>query len=282
MITERDILILHALVQYFVLNRQQIQRLVFPEDQNGRITRRRLQLLAANHFINRTNLDYCFPGISPSSVYYPKQKGCDFLAEHLDDERIRLTPTQCPIQHHIPHWLAVSETHIALNQAIAAQNDASIESWINEWDIVNKDHDLPEKKYRLYSLLRETPRLICAPDAAFLLNMQGHKKVFYLEQDRGTSGVQQVINGKTPGYVAMAESGRHRKHFPETTIPQFAVLLITMSAKRRDNLCRALQDKPGRELWRIACIQDVTPDRFLYEPIFYTCDGEAKPLLRRK
>ena len=32
MITDRDILILVALVRYYVLNRQQIQRLVFPTD----------------------------------------------------------------------------------------------------------------------------------------------------------------------------------------------------------------------------------------------------------
>ena len=47
MITERDILILVALVRYYVLNRQQIQRLVFPTDSNGRITRRRLQSLVS-------------------------------------------------------------------------------------------------------------------------------------------------------------------------------------------------------------------------------------------
>ena len=39
MITDRDILILVALVHYYVLNRQQIQRLVFANDPNGRITR---------------------------------------------------------------------------------------------------------------------------------------------------------------------------------------------------------------------------------------------------
>ena len=34
--------------------------------------------------------------------------------------------------------------------------------WINEWDIVNKDESVPEKRFRLYALIRESPRLICA------------------------------------------------------------------------------------------------------------------------
>ena len=282
MITERDILILHALVQYFVLNRQQIQRLVFPDDNNGRITRRRLQLLVDNHFINRQNMLYCFPGVSPAPVYYPSQKGCDFLAEHLDDDRIQQTPTQTPIHHHVLHWLAVSDTHITLNEAIGAQEDAAVEGWINEWDVVNKDETAPEKKFRLYTLLRDNPRLVCAPDAAFLLSMHGHRKVFYIEQDRATSGVQQVANGKSQGYAALAQQSRHLKHFPTTTVNSFSVLMITMNPKRRDNLRRAFQEKPGNELWRFAAVQDVTPEKFLFEPIFYACnDNDPKPLVKR-
>ena len=54
MITARDIAILLALVRYYVLNRVQIQRLCFPGDEDGRITRRRLQSLVDVKLINRT------------------------------------------------------------------------------------------------------------------------------------------------------------------------------------------------------------------------------------
>jgi hypothetical protein len=59
MITERDFLILAALVRYYVLNRQQIQRLLFPGDGSGRVTRRRLQMLVDQKLINRQNT-FCF------------------------------------------------------------------------------------------------------------------------------------------------------------------------------------------------------------------------------
>jgi hypothetical protein len=55
---------------------------------------------------------------------------------------------------------------IALDEAISRQTDVKIEGWINEWDIVNKDESVPEKRFRLYTLIRENPRLSCAPDAA--------------------------------------------------------------------------------------------------------------------
>jgi hypothetical protein len=80
----------------------------------------------------------------------------------------------------------------------------------------------------------------------------------------------------------MAEQLLHRRHFQHTTVNSFSVLLITVNPKRRDNLRRAFADKAGKELWRFAAVQDVTPEKLLYEPIFYTCtDDEPKALVKR-
>ena len=118
--------------------------------------------------------------------------------------------------------------------------------------------------------------------AAFLLSFKEVSKVFYLEQDRATSGAQQIANSKTAGYAAMAEKRLHRRHFPEATLDEFSVLMIAPSPKRRDSLRHAIRGKPGANLWRFAACQDFTPAQLLYEPIYYTCDGdEPKPLLRR-
>src|SRR6185369_16543392 len=103
----------------------------------------------------------------------------------------------------------------ALDEAIKSQSAVTLDGWLNEWDICNKDESAPEKKYRLYTLIRESPRLVCAPDAAFLLTVKGHSKVFYVEQDRATSGVYQVASSKSPGYAALAEAGLQRRHFPQ-------------------------------------------------------------------
>jgi hypothetical protein len=282
MITDRDISILAALVRYYVLNRQQIQRLLFPTDPNGRITRRRLQILYDESFINRQNVQFCFPSATPAPVYFPARKGCELLAEHFDDPRYLVTPTAAPIPHHTFHWLAVSDTHIAVDEAVLCQPEVKVEGWLNEWDVVNKDESRPEKRFRLYTLLSEHPRLVCVPDAALLVSFKGASKVYYLEQDRATSGAHQIANSKTAGYAAMAEKLLHRRHFPEATLDQFSVLMIAPGPKRRDSLRHAIRGKPGAELWRFAARQDLTPAKMFYEPVFYTCDGdEPKPLLRR-
>lgn len=281
MLTERDFLVLLALVRYYVLNRQQIQRLVFPSDPNGRIARRRLQMLVDGHFINRQGVLIAHNNQSAAPVYFPARKGCELLAEHFEDERYLVTPTQAPIPHHTLHWLAVSDTHIAFDEATKG-GEATIDGWINEWDVVNKDESAPEKRFRLYTLLREKPRLVCAPDAAFLFDAQGQKRVFYLEQDRATSGVQQIASSKTPGYAAMAESHLHRRQFPTTTFDDFAVLMVAPTPKRRDALRKAISAKPGARLWRFVAAADLQPETLLSQPVFYACDDDVpKAVLRR-
>lgn len=281
MITERDIAVLLAVVRYYVLNRVQIQRLCFPADPSGRIARRRIQALVDFKYINRTQMQVVNPSAgSPAPLYYPAQKGCEFLAEYCNDERFLATPTQTPQNHHLFHWLAVSEAHIVLDQAIAAEQEAHVVDWLSEWDVANHDEPTPEKRYRIYTLIHESPRLVCAPDAAFLLAMSGHQKVFYLEQDRNTSGVHQVAASKSPGYATMAERHLHRKHFPTTTLDKFSVLMIAPSERRRDALKKAMREKVGAGLWRFASVTDLTRESFLRAPIWHLCDGEPSPLIK--
>lgn len=282
MITGRDIDILKVLVRYYVLNRQQIQRLVFPNDPNGRVTRRRLQALKDLHLLNRQSLEVVHYSQTAAPVYYPSRQGCELLAELTGDEKFLLTPTAAPIRHHAFHWLAVSDTHIVLDEAVASQGEVRVVDWINEWDVVNKDETAAEKRYRLFTLLRESPRLVSAPDAAFLLESQGHSKTFYLEQDRATSGVQQVASGKTLGYAAMAEQKLERRHF-SATVPGFSVLMIAPNDRRRDALRKAISTKPGSHLWRFASTGDVVPEKILHSPIWYRCESdEPVPLVMRR
>lgn len=281
MITDRDLAVLAAIQRYYVLNRPQIQRLCFTDHASGRATRRRLQTLVSAGFLNRLRLVVHHPlAGSPGPVYYPAQRGLELLAEHVDDERLLATSTQPPQPHQVFHWLAVSETHLALDAAIAAQERVALRGWVNEFDTVNADESAPEKRFRLYSLLRESPRLVCAPDAAFLLKTEGHAKVFYLEQDRNTSGVKRVAASKCQGYAVMAECGFHRRHFPDATVPTFAVLCIAPTDRRRDALRKAFVDKPGADLWRFASATDFVPERLLFEPIFHRVHGEPVPLVR--
>jgi hypothetical protein len=282
MITERDMRTLCAIARYYVLSRAHIQRLCFPNDKTGRSTRRRLQALVRAELINRAPAPvFNTGGGSPWPAYYPSQRGLEFLAAHFDDDRLLKIPSRVPLPLQLLHWLAVADTHIALDQAIAAQNAVRLEGWINEWHTVNQDETKPERRYRLYTLIRERPRLICAPDAAFLLEVDELSKVFYLEEDRATSGIRQIAARKTPGYAELAKRNLHKRHFPRATVPGLTVLLITLTASRRDALRKAFRNKLGADLWKFAVKSDITPESFLHEPLFFPCEGDPVPLVKR-
>lgn len=288
MITERDICILSKVVEYYVLSRPQLQRLCFPSDKTGRVTRRRLQALVAAGLLNRHQAQVVYPNSAPAgSVYFPSQKGIEFLAEYTGDDSILLTPVQHPVAHHVAHWLAVADTHIALNAAIASQNRVVLDGFINEWDVVNKQETEPHKRFRLLTLLTTSPKLVCAPDAAFMLTVPvksaqsivKFSKVHYLEEDRATSGVKQVAARKCKGYAALADRDLHASHFPETNVRSFAVLCVTPNARRREALKKAFLGKAGAPLWRFAAGDELSPETFLHEPIWHPAEGAAVPLI---
>jgi hypothetical protein len=166
----------------------------------------------------------------------------------------------------------VSETHITIDAAIGRQDAVKLDGWLSEWDACNPEESAPEKRYRLYTLIRESPRLAAAPDAAFLLSTQGHSKVLSLEQDRNTSGVRQIAASKTPGYVALAELKMHRRHFPGTTLDSFTVLVVAPNERRRDALRNAIAGKPGANLWKFVSATDLKPETFLHGEICFSCD----------
>lgn len=283
MLVDRDIDILKALARYFVLNRVQIQSLIFPQHKNPRVTRRRLQFLHEAGLINRQNVQTLHVGETmPSQVYFLKELGCTFLARRFEDDSYLLCPTRSPAAHHVQHWLAVSDTHILFNSAIAKKRDIQLDGWLNEWDVANKSESNPENHYRLYTVIRDNPKLVCVPDAAFLLSKDGHKKIHYIEQDRATTGPEQIAARKCQGYAALAEGNMHTRHFPETTLASFSVLMIAPTNGRREALRKALRGKPGADLWRFVATPDMKPETLFSAPIFYPSEGEPRPLVKQK
>ena len=282
MLTSRDIQVIAHVARYYVLTRGLIQRLDFPDDKDGRLTRRRLQLLVQDNYICRTHMEVVNPDAGlPCPVYYPSVKGCEMLTQEFEDERWLQTTTLCPQWHLLRHWIALSETHITLDAALARE-DGFAADWLSEWDIANKSETAPEKRFRLYTLLRQDPRLVCAPDAAFILTKDGHGKVHYVEQDRATSGVRQIAVSKTPGYAELAARQLHRRHFPNATVETFAVLMVAPTERRRDALRKALLGKPGSSLWHFAAQPDLKPETFLRGQVWHPCEGDSRALLKEE
>jgi len=289
MITESALSILRVLAVHYVLCRPQIQRICFAQHASGRTTRKHLSKLHRGGYLNKTRAEVPSPlGGSAFPFYYLSAKGAELLASYYDDPTYLAVNTKRPRADQLYHWCGIGNTHIAISEALSHHVEVELLSWRNEWETVNKE-DHPGERYCLHSVLRESPPLSCSPDFGFVLgvadslNGSGNwvSQVYYGEQDQNTSGVRSIAARKTPGYHELfARGGGKNRHFPEATLPGFRVLMVTTHPGRRNNLARAIADKPGADLWLFVCQEDLTPENFPYGDVFYDAKGEAGPLVR--
>ncbi len=283
MLTERDYPVLLALARYFVLTRQMIQALCYQTDQDGRLTRRRSARLCRDGYIKRLTLQLINPRDSvPSPIYILDRRGCQFLAEHTGDDSYLLKPTSVARPNQLHHYLAVARTHILVDQAIE-QSPVELVSWFHEEEVVNVAEPDPKKHFKLFAELTKQPRLVCIPDAGYLLESEGYRLVAYCEVDRDRDNYshKRVAALKAPGYAGLHQRGFHRRHFPTTTLNRFLVTMIAPNEKRRDALRRAFADKDGATLWRFASQTDLFPNSFLHGSVWFRTEGdEAEPLVR--
>jgi hypothetical protein len=64
-------------------------------------------------------------------------------------------------------------------------------------------------------------------------------------------------------------------------MPGFTVLSVSPSARRREALRKALNGKPGAALWRFASTEDITVEKVLHTPIWYSCEkDDPDPLVK--
>src|SRR5262245_37564292 len=176
MITERDQRILLLVWTYCTLTRTQITAGCFRGDRGGGMSRKRLAYLAHEGLLNRTRMQVVNPSMgAPQWVYYPSTKGCEYLAAALKDERYLRGCTRAPNWTHLYHWTQGAELHIRFDQAVSCQKEVGLEHWVNEWHVANPDEKAPEKRYTLFTVLDEKPRLVCAPDAGFVVTFRGFR-----------------------------------------------------------------------------------------------------------
>jgi len=275
-----DFKVLATIARYYLLTRDQIQSICFPGQTSGRSTRRRLLRLRDAGYLTKHRVPVALPetnGAAP--VYYVTKSGAEALASYFEDERFRATNTRHPRADRLSHWTAINQTRLLLERAIAAQSHVQLSGWFTEWETVNKDAAAKDQ-FVLHTQLSEEPPLSCSPDAAFMLTVGGASKVFYLEQDLGTSSPTQIAARKTKGYASMLQRELHRKHFPETTVSRFSVLVVTNSAYRCKAIGEALRKKPNPEAWLLINQKELTVDSFLHSSIVYDTRGELGPLVK--
>lgn len=275
----KKLTILSAVAQHYVVTATQVRGFIFQpgQDKGGRQTRRLLNDLLVTKLVQKTHCQVVNPlfGLT-CPVYFPSRLGLEYLAMQTGDPAWLHKPAHTPHWQNLAHWVALSDLRITIRAAVARQNVVTMTAWHNEFDIVEDTID-PEKRYRLYTLISQTPRrIVCVPDAAFLLEGAGRAKPFYVELERGTNPIQKAAAEKTPGYAHLGEL--HRRHFPTANV-DFNVLMFAPDPKWRDALCKAFAKKDRADLWRFASMTEVKPETFLTANIFHKCDGAVVSLL---
>jgi hypothetical protein len=284
--SNRILRILQFLATYYTLTRVQLQVLLALSGKNAdRACRKLLLRLFQAGLINKTHGEVVFVerNGAPAPVYFPSRRGLEYLSAELQDERWMSCCCLTPAWQYLHHFTMLAQLHIHFDAAIAQQREVRLHRWLGEYDVANPNENDPAKRFKLFTEIQRTPkRLVANPDAAFLLSYREHRKVYFVELSRGTSGIRQIAASKTPGFAAMAQQRLHRRLYPDTTTDSFTVLAIEPSIGRRDLLAKAIRDKAGADLWKFAAWSEIKPETLLFEPIFRDCYGKASALVTRE
>lgn len=284
----RDIALLADFGRYFMMNSRQVRELHFPNDKTGRASRRRLTLLTKEGYLRKRRMLVVHQQDGAASpVYHLDKAGRDFLAGHFDDEAFRLLPAEPSQPQHLYHYVAVAETHRLFDAAIKVTDQpVTMARWHNEDEIINPEAENKKDRRYLRTDFCESPKVVCIPDAGFLLDYGGHRVVIYLEQDRDTFFHDRVAARKSRGYEQMLAAQGHKAHFSETTLEHFYVLFVTPTRRRADQLCRSFakrnKDKDVARTYRFASFDEINKDNLLFEPMLTCCHHDDRvPLIRR-
>lgn len=280
MITDRDVDTLELLLTYGYLMSSQVRARLYPTDKDGSLTRTRLRGLAAQGFVEKLRAEVAVLTSSTAPAYRITERGVAHLALRRDDPKFlaMLSPTNGHWQNNF-HYVCVSGLMMTVADAVTRQERVKMSGMCFEHTLLNPDEELPEKKFKLYQLIRETPKkCVCAPDAGFQFEVDDVKMGFFVELERGTDTPLRVSAKKVPGYAGMAETGKWERIFPEAQ--GFRVLVVAPAPGWRDALRKAVRGKPQAELWRFAAQADLTPETFLHSDVWFDVEGGARPLIR--
>lgn len=279
-VTDRDLELLKSLRRYRFLTTALLRDLCITSDDDGRVTRDRLRKLRHEGLVHKLQAEVVNPLTTPCvPVYIPTEKGCCLLASRTGDVRFLLgAQSSTRAWQNLAHYVEVSRLHIAIDRAFQAQRRVQMGDLYFEHDVLNPAANDPAEKYRLYTVITESPRRIfCVPDSAFEIVVGQHRKAYYVELERGTDTPGRVAAKKTPGYAGLQATKKYLQHFPQAV--GFAVLVFAPNAGWRDALREAARQHAGHELWRFASSTEVKADTFLSAPIFYTCTEGPFPLI---
>ena len=287
-ITERDISTLAIIAKYSVMTTNQICRC---SGTPRRSQRRRNRILSNANLLNRCDIFPQFGG-SPVPAYSITKDAAHLLAQHFGVDEYIENLLPMPAKQYVPHAVAVTDTHITLNESLVGQEYVTLPNWFHEGAKVGSDPITGSKRTTIvdFGIPPTTKgRVTCCPDFVAQINAGENSCLFFGEEDRDTYWANKAIARKLPGYKRLFVCKYHRVHFADAIAPvpdPFRIVFIAPTPSRRDALRRNAvklmkkEDPEFRDLWRFTSktgANALTPESFLHGEIFFKCDEDATP-----
>ena len=266
---ERDWRVLRQLARHLLLRTREIQQRCYPSDSTGRITRRRMLKMLKEGYVKRRTLNSDGTLGGPHFLYQLDTKGVETLAVKYGLDHFLYKPTSLRQPMHLRHYAEMSHISLAFEDALKANRSVIFKAWYNEEEVVNPMEQEASKHRKLFTVVKNRPRVVCAPDAALMIEFQGAKRACYVELERGTSGPRNVAKKKAEGFDLLHKRKLHHQHFPDLSEPNFDVLCVAQNRVHRDQLRRAFKDAPGKQLWLFVDKNQLSAESFFFKPVWY-------------
>jgi len=268
-LTDRDRKLICDVFLHRAMTRLQIQTLFF-----GSLSRcnLRLRMLYDHGYLARH-----FPPEAPygaQAAYTAGKAAAELVARSLEmdeTEVIRLCREDPP--SYLAHTLAVVEWRLALQKAVAQDDDLTLDLW------------LPELRCRHAYEMRTPPgrggpawrEQVFKPDAFFRLALRstGELRSYFVEIDLGNTSTRR-FEEKVQAHEQYLACGLFREMYDGGA---FQTLVITTGPLRRRNLLEIARGQRSR-LFRFCTWEDVRSDRLL-EPVWFEPDRPEPVALAR-
>lgn len=277
MLAARLVAILRLLRRFYYLRTAQIRDWIAPHDKDGSITRDCMRTLLAPAFVRRHHPKMVdgMTGTAPP-VYVLTLKGSCALAEATGDSSLLLTvePTFRDWMS-LNHYCALSQFHMTIDKAIAAQELVKQRSLLFEHEVVDPNAKDPAHKYRLYTRIDD--KVLFCPDSAMETEVNGHCRAWYVEREMGSDTPTRVSAKRYKGVLGIATTQKWKNHFPAAR--DFRVLVVCPYEGWMNLLRKEMQNRPGKEHWLFCDVRKIKAETFLHEPLLYTVDKGPYPFV---
>lgn len=253
--------------------RKELIRLgLLKKDDDGAHTRGIIRSLEKLGYVRRYNPKLIGDGGTVAPIFVLTILGSAALAQDLNDCSMLLT-----VEPNFKDWMsldhhcAVGELHVTTDRAFERQDYVKLRALYFEHEVIKPDAEDPSKKFRLYTVVTESPRIPCCPDSAMEIEVKGWRRCLLTEYETGADGSPaRVAAKKHKGHFGMASKQLYKRFFPEARDSR--VLAFCPYESWMNHLRSEMKGKPGAEFWLFCDTRKVTPETFLHGDIFYSVD----------